>query len=146
MRQVIRQLKHDLKDDWYPDSLGYEDTLEAEVISEAIAESLDSNDGLFLPGNRAELNVPKKGFVLRYSLETSLLDRAYYHALVAQLVPFYEQTPSRRLDPSQTDSSTGPRSGRYLFLHPIEQWKLFKGYVAEEARNKPVVLVTHVQN
>lgn len=145
MRQVVRQLKQDLKDDWYPDSLGYEDALEAEIISEAVAESLDSNDGLFLPGNRAELNVPKKGFVLRYSLETSLLDRAYYHALVSGLVPFYD----RLLPPvvlSHRHASTGPRKGRYLFLHPIEQWKLYRGYVAQEAKSKPVVLVTDVQN
>ena len=25
--EVVRQLKQDMKDDWYPDSLGYEDVL-----------------------------------------------------------------------------------------------------------------------
>ncbi len=145
MRQVVRQLKHDLKDDWYPDTLGYEDSLEAELISAAITESLESNDGLFVPGNRAELNIPKKGFVLRYSLETSLLDRAYYHALVSELVPFYDTL----LPPvvlGHRYASNGHRAGRYLFLHPIEQWKLFRGYIAQEAERQPVVLVADIQN
>ncbi|MHB8070303.1 MAG: hypothetical protein ACYDIC_20620, partial [Desulfobaccales bacterium] len=53
MKDVVRQLKHDLKDDWYPDSLGYEDTLEPELISEAIVESINANDGLYVPGCRA---------------------------------------------------------------------------------------------
>lgn len=145
IRDVVRQLKHDLKDDWYPDSLGYEDTLEPEVISEAIAESLNSNDGLYVPGSRAELNIPKKGFVLRYSLETSLLDRAYYHALVAELLPFYDKLLSPFVL-SHRYASSGDRKGRYLFHHPIEQWKHFRGYIAKEADNKNHVLVTDIQN
>ncbi|MHB8066401.1 MAG: RNA-directed DNA polymerase [Desulfobaccales bacterium] len=145
MKDVVRQLKHDLKDDWYPDSLGYEDTLEPELISEAIVESINANDGLYVPGCRAELNIPKKGFVLRYSLETSLLDRAYYHALVATLSPFYDKLLSPVVL-SHRYAFSGHRADRYLFLHPIEQWKLFKGYIALEAANKNVVLVTDVQN
>lgn len=143
--RVVRQLKYDLKDDWYPDPLGYEDILEPDAISEAIVASINANDGLFLPGSRAELNIPKKGFVLRYSLETSILDRAYYHALVAELAPFFDLL----LPPvimSHRFASNGNRAGRYLFLHPIEQWKLFEGYVAQEAISRPVILVTDVQN
>ena len=142
---VVRQLRYDLKDDWYPDPLGYEDILEPDAISKAITAAITDNDGLFLPGSRTELNIPKKGFVLRYSLETSLLDRAYYHALVAELAPFYDLI----LPPivlSHRYASSGDRAGRYLFLHHIEQWKLFEGYVAQEATNKPVILVTDVQN
>lgn len=142
---VVRQLKYDLKDDWYPDTLGYEDTLETDSIAEAIVEAVNENDGVFIPGSRTELNIPKKGFVLRYSLETSLLDRAYYHALVAELAPFYDTLlPTAAL--SHRYASRGNREGRYLFLHPIEQWKLFEGYVALEAKSRPVILVTDVQN
>lgn len=60
IKDVVRQLKHDLKDDWYPDSLGYEDTLEPDILSDAIADSLESNNGLYVPGIRTELNIPKK--------------------------------------------------------------------------------------
>lgn len=145
MQNVVRQLKHDLKDDWYPDSLGYEDTLEPQIISEAIVKSIESNDGLYIPGLRAELNIPKKGFVLRYSLETSIVDRAYYHALCAELLPFYDEL-LRPVVLSHRYASSGHRAGRYLFRHHIEQWKLFKGYISQEAANNNVVLVTDVQN
>jgi hypothetical protein len=145
VNRIVRQLRYDLKDDWYPDSLGYEDTLEPDAIAEAIVSAIDSNDGLFPAGSRAELNVPKRGFVLRYSLETSLLDRIYYHALVAELVPFYDSLLPQVVM-SHRYASSGKRVGRYLFLHPIEQWKMFEGYVVQEAKENPVILVTDVQN
>lgn len=145
IRKVVRQLKCDLKDDWYPDILEYGETLEPEAISSAFAKSIETNDGLFLPGCRAELNIPKKGFVLRYSLETNIIDRAYYHGLVADLAPFYDEL----LQPfvlSHRYASAGNRAGRYLFLHPIDQWKLFLGYFAQEAETKPALVITDVQN
>ena len=143
--EVVRQLKQDLKDDWYPDSLGYEDTLKTEVAAELLSSCFQKNHGLYVPDDRTELNIPKKGFVLRYSLEMSLPDRLYYQALVGQLVPFFDPLlPNQVLNHRYAVS--GQRSGRYLFKHPIEQWELFKGYVAQEARAKPVILVTDVQN
>lgn len=143
--KLVRQLKYDLRDDWYPDSLGYEDLLESEVVAEAITSAIDRNDGLFQSEGRAELNVPKQGFVLRYSLETSLLDRAYYHALVSNLIPFYDELfPPQVLN--HRYAITGKRAGRYLYRHPIESWNLFEGYVLEDAKRKPVILVTDILN
>lgn len=78
-------------------------------------------------------------------METSLIDRAYYHALAAELLPFYDNLLSPVVL-SHRYASSGDRKGRYLFLHPIEQWKLFRGYVAQEANNKNYILVTDVQN
>ncbi len=143
--EVVRQLKQDLKDDWYPDSLGYEDALKPDVAAELLTGCFQKNHGLYVPDDRTELNIPKKGFVLRYSLEMSLPDRLYYQALVGQLVPFFDPLlPNQVLN--HRYAAGGPRAGRYLFKHPIQQWELFKGYVAQEARAKPVILVTDVQN
>ncbi len=143
--EVVRQLKQDLKDDWYPDSLGYEDALKPDVAAELLTACFEKHHGLFVPDDRTELNIPKKGFVLRYSLEMSLPDRLYYQALVGQLVPFFDPLlPNQVLN--HRYALGGSRAGRYLFKHPIEQWELFKGYVAQEARVKPVLLITDVQN
>jgi hypothetical protein len=143
--QIVRQLKQDMRDDWYPDSLGYEDLLVSSTIAEELTKAIEESNGRFAPEPRVELNVPKKGFVLRYSLETSVLDRAYYHSLVHYLAPFYDEViPPQVL--SHRYAGTGKRAGRYLFLHPIEQWKLFEGYVLEEVNTKPVVLLTDIQN
>jgi hypothetical protein len=43
LRQVIRQLKEDLKDDWFPDSLGYEDVLKPEVAGSLLVSALERN-------------------------------------------------------------------------------------------------------
>lgn len=143
--EVVRQLKQDLKDDWYPDSLAYEDVLKPEVIGDFLSSSFDENHGLFVPEGRTELNIPKKGFVLRYSLEISLPDRLYYQALVSQLIPFYDPLiPAQVLNHRYV--ARGRRAGRYLFKHPVEQWQLFRGYVARESISKPVILITDIQN
>jgi hypothetical protein len=145
MAEVVRQLKQDMKDDWYPDSLGYEDVLKTDVAADLLTACFTGNHGLYIPDDRTELNIPKKGFVLRYSLEMSLRDRLYYQALVGQLVPFFDPLlPNQVLN--HRYAVGGLRAGRYLFKHPIEQWELFKGYVSQEARLKPVILVTDVQN
>lgn len=145
IREVVRQLKQDLKDDWYPDSLGYEDALNSDVAAELLTACFEKNHGLFVPADRTELNIPKKGFVLRYSLEMSLPDRLYYQALIGQLIPYFDPLlPYQVLNHRYAE--VGPRAKRYLFKHPIKQWELFKGYVAQEARDKPVILVTDVQN
>lgn len=142
---IVRQLRQDMRDDWYPDSLGYEDVLTPNTVAEAITGAIEGNNGLFPPERRIELNIPKKGFVLRYSLETSIFDRAYYHSLVQYLAPLYDELlPGQVL--SHRHAGSGQRAGRYLFLHPIEQWKLFEGYVAQEMASSPVVLVTDIQN
>jgi hypothetical protein len=112
--EVVRQLKQDLKDDWYPDSLGYEDALKPDVAAELLTGCFQKNHGLYVPDDRTELNIPKKGFVLRYSLEMSLADRLYYQALVGQLVPFFDPLlPNQVLN--HRYAAGGPRAGRYLF-------------------------------
>lgn len=144
IEKVIRQLRQDFKDDWYPDSLAYEDTLKLDVVADYLQSSFESNHGLFVPEGRTELNIPKKGFVLRYSLEMSFPDRLYYHALVSDLIPFYDPIlPPQVLNHRR---AAGNRAGRYLFKHPVEQWQLFKGYVMQEIRQHPVIVVTDIQN
>ena len=143
--EVVRQLKQDMKDDWYPDSLGYEDVLIPNVAAGLLSKSFEDNHGLWVPEDRTELNIPKKGFILRYSLEMSLLDRLYYQALVGHLVPYFDDVlPGQVLN--HRHAASGDRSGRYLFKQPIEQWELFRRYVAQEALAKPVILVTDIQN
>jgi len=145
MRIVVRQLKQDLRHDWYPDPLNYEDLLTPEVAGSILETSFEAHHGLFVPEERLELNIPKRGFVLRYSLEMSLQDRLYYQALAGYLVRYYDpllpnQVLNHRL------AIGGSRAGRYLFKQPIEQWEHFQGYVREDTKARPVVLITDVQN
>ena len=58
--EAVRQLKQDMKDDWYPDSLGYEDVLIPNVAAGLLSKSFEDNHGLWVPEDRTELNIPKK--------------------------------------------------------------------------------------
>lgn len=145
MGKLVRELRQDLKDDWFPDSLNFDDRLTPDGLSEAIERNFKENSGLFVPSRAVAQNIPKKSFVLRYSLETPLVDRAYYHALARQLQPYYDPLLLGCVL-SHRWNSAGDHGDRYIFKHPIEQWQLFEGYVREDAGGNSVVLVTDVQN
>lgn len=142
---VVKQLRQDMKDDWYPDPLGFEDVLRPEVVAGLLESSFHSNHGLIIPSDRAELNIPKKGFVLRYALEMSLPDRLYFQSLVGALIPLFDPLlPNNVLN--HRYSAERVRDGRYLFKNAIDQWKRFRGYVAQDLKTRPVLVITDVQN
>lgn len=141
---LVRQLKRDIKDDWYPDPFNYQDMLTENAVSTALAEALARGDGQFSPEPCTPLDIPKKNFILRYSLETGLVDRAYYHALASALFHHYDNLiPPNVL--SYRRARRG-RQGRYLFLNPIEQWKRLHAFIRQELRTKPYVLKTDIHN
>jgi len=143
--QAVRELRQDFKDDWFPDTLAYRDLLDGQVLSECIRANLAGNDGFFLATRACEQNIPKRRFTLRYALETPYVDRAYFHLLAAQLVPFYDPLlPPNAL--SHRWNQDQKRGRRYIFKHPIRQWQKFQRYVRDEAGTKDAILVTDVQN
>ncbi len=143
--RLARELRQDFKDDWFPDSLNYDDRLIAEVLRESLEKALSESDGEYVPSKGCVQNIPKKRFVLRYSMEIPFVDRAYYHSLARFVQPFFDPMLSDRVM-SHRWNSTEARDDRYVFKHPIEQWRLFEGYVREQAGTNKVVLVTDVQN
>jgi hypothetical protein len=87
---VIRKLKNDFRDDWFPDPIGFSDFIGEGLLSKIISENFDSNHGAYVPSQALLLNVPKANFTLRYALETSMSDRTVYHALASYLLPVYD--------------------------------------------------------
>jgi len=146
MNVVVRQLKQDLQDDWYPDPLNYEDILTPEIAGNLIESCFETHHGLYVPDTRVELNIPKQGFVLRYSLEMSIQDRLYYQALAGELVSFYDPLFPNQVLNHRLAVNSSSREERYLFKPAIPQWEHFQGYVREEVATRPVLLVTDVQN
>jgi hypothetical protein len=141
---LIKQLKNDLKDDWFPDPLGYADMFEDEFIAQQIADNYSFNHGQYVPSERAIFNIPKSNFTLRYALETSIADRAIYHGLTSHLVPFFDplipwNVFSHRHDPIR------PRS-RYMFKNPVQSWKDFIHAVRTEGHPAKYILSTDISN
>ena len=140
---VKSQLRRDLRDDWFPDPLLFEDMLEAGNINFVLTRNFQSNDGIFLPESRTLLNIPKSNFTLRYGLEISLAERALYHALTMRLVPYYD--PLIPWNVFSHRESIDPKK-RYLFRRAIPAWQDFTGVVNDTLSTSPVLLSTDLVN
>lgn len=124
---VFKQLKQDLKDDWFPDPRRFEDVFSKELVQSILTENFELNHGQYRPAKRQPLNMPKANFTLRAALETSLPDRVMYHALAAALVPLFDplmpwQVFSHRLNQDGLDE-------KHLFKRGVPAWKNFIGVV-----------------
>ena len=142
---IIKQLRQDMKDDWFPDPLGYEDMLDYDGVAHYVMDAIDKNHGLYTPTVRQLENIPKEGFTIRYALETSLQDRVLYHGLTSLLIPFFDGTLSWRVF-SHRYNSNFEKDERYIFKHAIRAWQDFLGSVRAEAKAKPVLLTTDLSN
>ena len=62
---VLRQLRRDLRDDWFPDPREFEDIFRHDQIQGVLSQNFDGNEGVYRPIRRHLLNVPKSNFTLR---------------------------------------------------------------------------------
>ncbi len=143
--KAIRDLKEDLKDDWFPDPIRFRDCLNRDDISKYYYENIHENHGVYTPEKAEIFNVPKKDFLIRYSLETNVYDRLIYLALTSYLIPYY--------DPLLSDNSFShryndgqSRNDKFLFKHHVEQFKAFEGLIRHSASPNKTILITDVFN
>jgi hypothetical protein len=142
-RIVLKQLLRDLRDDWFPDPRRSIDLLDGEHLKNTVKANLIANKGLYEAGDRTILNVPKPNFTLRYGLETSVSDRAVYHALASYLIPFFDPLMpwnvfSHRHNPNSKK--------RYIFQHAISAWSDFTGVVQAASKSQRTLLSTDLTN
>lgn len=70
IKQTLKHLRQDMKDDWFYDAVRYEDLLtNADDLSEILTKSVNINHGKYETGHKATYDVPKKALGLRYTLE-----------------------------------------------------------------------------
>lgn len=148
---VFKQLRNDLKDDWFPDPLGYSDLIEAGLIEERIAANRKQNGGVYQPSPAQLINIPKSNFTLRYALETSLTDRTIYHALASHLLPHYDKlilwrVYSHRLSSNVPSEGDHRSSERYTFRNGVAAWNDFLGSVRGALKPGGVLLCTDLAN
>lgn len=141
---VLRQLRQDLKDDWFPDPRGFDDLFKHGQVQNVVNENFKANAGVYKPLKPDIMNVPKSNFTLRYALETGIADRALYHGLVAYLIPFYDPLlPWNVFSHRRSDERN---SRRYLFNSAIESWRNFQGTVTRKVKTSPALLSTDLTN
>lgn len=141
---IVKQLKQDMRDEWFPDSINYEDALDAESLAVKFGKYEKSKAVKYNGLQSQQYNIPKQGFVLRYALETSLWDRLVYQGLARHLIQYCD----RQLNTCVYSHRWSRKpSGKYLFRQPIEAWKDFQNTVKLKITNAtPCLLVTDVQN
>ncbi|WP_320203557.1 RNA-directed DNA polymerase [Agrobacterium rosae] len=145
---IVKQLKIDFKDDWFPDPIGYTDFISAGLLPVIVRKNFERNDGAYSPSKAMLLNVPKGNFTLRYALETSFSDRAIYHSLAMHLLPFYDPTISRWVFSHRWGDSSGRERSdpKYVFRNGIQAWSDFLGCVQSAAKPGTYLLSTDLAN
>ena len=141
---VLRQLRRDLKDDWFPDPRGFEDIFSTKQLQKVISDNFAKNEGVYRPSKRTLLNIPKANFTLRYALETGIADRAVYHGLTASLVPFFD--PLLPWNVFNHRAAASKDLERYLFRRSIPAWRDFVGVVENVTKGTAVLLSTDLSN
>ncbi|MDR3617195.1 MAG: RNA-directed DNA polymerase [Candidatus Obscuribacterales bacterium] len=142
----LTHLRQDLRDDWFPDFLYYEDFLKPAVIVEYILSNVSQNHGMYVPGKHSLFNIPKSHFALRYSLETDIIDRFVYQATTSFLMLRLDSSLSKRVLSHRLETSQSSDRAKYLIRHKIEQWNIFQGITKYSLDDRKTLLITDVQN
>lgn len=148
---IVKQLKTDLKDDWFPDPIGFADFFDGNLIGKIVSSNCDTNSGNYKPSERNLFNVPKSNFTLRYALETGIADRAIYHALSRQLQVHFDKIISwrafsHRIQQDGSSNKENRRNTKYSFRNGVMAWADFLGCVTEKIRSDSFLLSTDLAN
>lgn len=140
---LTQQLKQDLFNEWFQDTVGYRDYLSAESIYDLFREYSKNPNKEYLPGESHQFNIPKKGFTLRYGLETSFNDRIVYHAFGSLLVENY----SRFLLNHVYGFKLNTRGfKKYLFKDKGDEWLNFEAVSRNRFKSGTFIVVADIQN
>jgi hypothetical protein len=141
---LCKQLRRDLRDDWFPDPLLFSDMIDSGQLAEKIVSNFAQNQGRYQASRSTLFNLPKENFTLRYALEMSLQDRMLYQGAAAYLMPHFDpcldwKVFSHRYDPNK-------HATRTLFKPHVEAWKSFIGGVRSSLASDKVLVMTDVSN
>lgn len=131
-----QRLRKDMRDDWFPDALEYQDLLGSERLARIYAAP-------YRPQLAELFDLPKAGFTLRYSLESSFQDRVLYQALADVLIEHYDPL----LLPNVCSHRHRGSDRWYMYHHPVSAWKKFNNEVESELRvGSRVLLCADIHN
>lgn len=145
IKNVLKQLNQDMRDDWFADALSYTDIFSSsQDVCKTITDLLHEGHGLYPSGGRRICDIPKVGMGLRYAIETDFYDRFIYQAICSYLIPFYDKRLSNRVLGHRFDPYAQKK--KYLFKHRIELWRTFEGITHVGLKDSGFLLVTDISN
>lgn len=136
-KRAIARVQRDMRDDWFPDPLHFEDILRESHLKEKLKKKP------YTPTSSELFNIPKSNFSLRYSLETNVYDRIVYQGIADALIPHF--------DPCLSDHVFSHRfaggEDKYMFKNAITAFQAYTETVREALEGTTKVLVaTDCQN
>jgi len=135
LQLAVLRLKADLRDDWFPDPLRFADLLTPDAVSHHFENG-------YVPRTAVEVNVPKAGFTLRYSLEQAISDRIAYQAVADSL-----ESLDDALAPNVYGYRVRTGRGGQMFLSKVQSWIDFNSALRTRLKDSNgTLLVTDVQN
>ena len=142
---VLKHLKQDMRDDWFLDTILYQDLFaNTSSLQGVISDLLVEENGQYLGACRHIYDVPKKGLGIRYSLETDFYDRFIYQAICSYLIVFFDPLLSNRVLGHRFNKKR--KEEKYLFKNRIELWRTFEGVTHTALTSDQALLATDLIN
>ena len=142
---VLIHLNEDMRDDWFSDVLLHKDLFGGKSsLAEVINNLLIHGNGKYIANKRQVYDIPKKGFGVRYSLETDFYDRFIYQAICSFLIKYYDPLLSHRVLGHRWNNRTF--SSKKLFKSRIDLWATFEGVTKTAFNTNNALLVTDLVN
>lgn len=142
---VLQHLHRDMRDDWFEDVLQHRDLFSNKnALREVLHELLLNGNGRYIASRRQVYDVPKKGYGIRYSLETDFYDRFIYQAICSYLIRFYDPLLSHRVLGHRFNARNP--EGKDLFKGRIDLWQTFEGVTRTALENNQALFATDLIN
>ena len=142
---VLIHLNEDMRDDWFTDVLLHKDLFSGKLsLADVINDLLINGGGKYIASERKVYDIPKKGFGIRYSLETDFYDRFVYQSICSFLIKYYDPLLSNRVLGHRWNNRTS--SSKYLFKNRIDLWATFEGVTKTAFNTNDALLVTDLVN
>lgn len=142
VNKLVKQLKQDMNNDWFPDPLEFADYLKPKAIKKHFKDYTADPSKKYFAGKANYYNIPKKGFTLRYGMETSLHDRMVYHAFGALVVTNYDHLLGQGVFSFRKNVGNNEK---YLFRDRYESWKRFEAEAKAKYIKGTVIIAADIQ-
>ena len=145
LETAIKRLKKDLRDDWFPDFLNFNDVFQD---NEYILEQLSAyigKDIIYKASPALHFDIPKPGYAIRYSSETNIIDRLIYQACVDVIAIDLDKVHSESIYSHRVNNEWG---SKYFFRYAVDEWNKFltDTKIELDKEENEVLLVTDLSN
>lgn len=142
---ALKRLKQDLRDDWFPDFLEFQDILHYKTYFLNQLKPYTETNNLYEPSPALHFDIPKPGYTVRYSSETNIIDRLIYQACVDFIAPELDKIHTASVYSHRVNSDWG---NKYFFKYAVEEWNKFLSdtKIELDKEENEVLLITDLSN